>query len=413
MNYLLRLFLILLSFNILACTKSEVEKKHVITGADLIVSENFELIKNKNIAVVTNHTAVLSNGVHLIDTLFNTSNVTIKALFGPEHGIRGNNSDGTKINDNIDDKTGIPIYSLYGKTLKPTSEMLNEVDVVIFDIQDIGARFYTYISTMYNVMEACAELDKQMIVLDRPNPIGGIKVDGPLRHDSLKSFVAIAPIPIQHGMTIGELAFLFNEKYLAEKVDLKIVKVNNWKREYLYDECNIRWINPSPNMPNLETAIVYPGMCFLEGTNISEGRGTYEPFLTFGAPFINSEQLINELEMLNIKGIKLTPTQFTPVKIPNMATWVKYENELCSGVKIEITNREEIQSVRFGIKLLFALNKLYKDDFAFREKRIDKLFGNEYLRIMILEGKTPDEIISVWEKDLEEFKTLRKNYLLY
>ena len=269
---------------------------NVICGADILISDSLNLIKGKGIGIVTNHTAVLSNGTHLVDSLFNIKNINIVALFGPEHGIRGDAPDGLTITDGKDSKTGIPVYSLYGKIRKPTKEMLKGVDVLIFDIQDIGARFYTFISTMYYTLEAAAENNIPVIILDRPNPIGGLKVSGNIREEEFKSFVGIAPIPIMHGMTVGELAILFNEQHYLENnlhANLTVIKIKNWQREQLFNQTGLKWINPSPNMINLDEAMIYPGLCLLEGTNISEGRGTQKPFLTFGAPYINSNQLIN------------------------------------------------------------------------------------------------------------------------
>src|SRR5690554_5520681 len=224
------------------------------TGADLLISENFELIKGKRLGIVTNHTAVLQNGVHIVDTLFNSKDVTISALFGPEHGIRGDAPAGAKIEDGKDYKTGLPAYSLYGKIRQPTPEMLKDVDILIFDIQDIGARFYTYISTLFYTIKAGAENNIPVIILDRPNPISGVKVDGPIRKEDQNSFVGIAPLPVMHGMTIGELSEYFVGEGLIGKVkpELTVIKVKNWQRENYYDELDREWIKPSPNIPDLE-----------------------------------------------------------------------------------------------------------------------------------------------------------------
>ncbi len=385
-------------------------------GADILLSEKFNLIKNKNIGVVTNHSAILNNAVHLVDTLNNISNIKIIALFGPEHGIRGNAPDGQTIKDGIDTKTNIPIYSLYGKNRKPTKEMLRNIDVLIFDIQDIGARYYTFISTLYYTMIAAAENNIQIIVLDRPNPIGGIIVDGPIRKKEFKSFVAIAPIPIQHGMTIGELANLFNEEgWLGDnlKADLIVVSMKGWKREMLFNECNSKWIKPSPNIPNLNTAIVYPGMCLLEGVNVSEGRGTNSPFLTFGAPYINSTELIKELDQLPHDGLELSKISFTPRSIENMSKYPKYKNVKCNGIKLRITNQKNVRALRFGVEVLYAIHKLYPSEFKFRKNWLDKLFGDTYLTEMIKNNSSPKQIFEMWSSDINEFKKLRKKYLLY
>lgn len=392
------------------------QKISVELGADRIVSDQFYVIENKRIGIVTNHSAVLSNGIHLVDTLFNLSNCEIVALFGPEHGIRGNAPDGKSIKDGIDPKTNIPVYSLYGKTYKPSPDMLKNIDILIFDIQDIGARFYTFISTLYYTLIASAENNIPIVVLDRPNPIGGNVVDGPIRKENFKSFVAIAPIPIQHGMTIGELANMFNsENWLGDNLsaDLTIIEMDGWYREFLFDYYELTWINPSPNIPSLNSAILYPGMCLIEGVNVSEGRGTYSPFLIFGAPYINSEELLIELKSYDIPGLEFNSTSFKPIAIENMSIHPKYQDQTCSGINISVRDKTITRSLRFGIQVLYSIKKLYPRDFEYRKNWLDKLFGDTYLREMLDEGKTPSEIFKVWESELYQFKKLRSKYLLY
>lgn len=412
--YLTLTYLIIIS---LAMSSDIISQQVKVTvGADVLVSDSLHLIKNKRLGIVTNHSAILSTGAHLVDTLVNLDEINVTALFGPEHGIRGNAPDGHSINDGIDSQTGIPVYSLYGKTRKPKKEMLKNVDLLIFDIQDIGARFYTYISTLHYTLISAAENNIPIIVLDRPNPINGVTVDGPIRTEEFKSFVAIAPIPIQHGMTIGELAIMFNqENWLGNelKADLEVIKITEWNREYYFDQCNLEWISPSPNMPNLETAILYPGMCLLEGINASEGRGTYSPFLTFGAPYINSKELLEELNKFQKSGIELSEITFTPVSIPNMSTSPKYKNIECNGVKIDIVNKKDVNALRFGIEVLYSIHKLYPKQFEFRRNWLDKLFGNTKLTEMLKNNSTPNEIFETWSTELSDFNKIRKNYLLY
>jgi uncharacterized protein YbbC (DUF1343 family) len=385
-------------------------------GADRLVLEEFNLIKNKNVGIVTNHTATLSDGTHLVDAVKEIKGVRVTALFGPEHGIRGDNSAGNMIADSIDFKTGIPVYSLYGKDRKPTKEMLENVEVLIFDIQDIGARFYTYISTLFYTIQAAAENNIPMIVLDRPNPINGIYVDGPIRKPDLKSFVGIAPLPITHGMTAGELANYFTgERLIGEnfKVNLQIVKMKNWNRSLFYDSYHSAWIKPSPNISSLETAIVYPGTCLVEGTNISEGRGTAEPFLQIGVPFINSSELVNELLQQKIPGIHLDTISFTPKEIEGVATNPKYKDETCYGIKFKVINREKFESVKFGIQLIAAIHKLYPNEFKFRNDSFDKLSGDRTIRLKIEEGMSLQKIVDSYQVELQQFNTIRKKYLLY
>ncbi len=396
------------------CGNAE-NSNQVYTGADILLSEKFSLIKNKRLGIVTNHTALLKNGTHLVDTLFARDDVEIVTLFGPEHGIRGNAPDGHSIQNGTDVKTGLPVISLYGKIRKPTKEMLQNIDVLIFDIQDVGARFYTFISTMFYAIQSAAENNIPIIILDRPNPINGINVNGPILDPKFKSFVGIAEIPIRHGMTVGELALFFNrtEVLNTEKTaDLKIIKMKNWQRNFFFDDCELKWIKTSPNIPNLETAIVYPGLCLLEGTNISEGRGTYSPFIQFGSPFINSEDVINELNNLGIDGCELISTKFTPKEIKNMASSPKYEGELCNGIKINLKDRNLFVPIDFAVKLIFVIHKLYPEKFSFRENRIDRLWGNSSFRDMI-NNNPPDKILNSFENDLSKFKILRKQFLLY
>lgn len=385
-------------------------------GADQLLSDYFHLIKNKKLGIITNHTAILSNGVHLVDTLHSRKDVKIIALFGPEHGIRGNNPAGEKILHQMDTVTGLPVYSLYGKDKKPSKEMLKDIDLLVFDIQDVGARFYTYISTLFYSIQAAGENNIPIVVLDRPNPINGIYIDGPVRKDNLASFIGIAPIPIVHGMTVAELAkYFIGEKLIGESlnVNLQIIKMKNWNRQLYYDYFHKDWINPSPNIPTLETAIVYPGTCLIEGTNVSEGRGTKSPFLTVGAPFINSNELIKELTNQKIEGAILMPTAFTPIEIPGIASSPKYKNENCFGINIKIENRDKFESVKFGLKLIKSLHKLYPNEFKFMDDSFDRLCGDTIIRKSILAGRSSDEIISLYQEEVKQFNEIRIKYLLY
>ena len=399
-----------------SCSNSDKIQLGVKTGADILISEKIDLIANKRIGIITNHTAILSNGTHLVDTLFSKNNIKIISLFGPEHGIRGDAPDGLTISDGIDSKTGLPVYSLYGKTRKPTKEMLADIDILIFDIQDIGARFYTFISTMYYGIQAAAENNIPIIILDRPNPINGNLVEGPILNSEYKSFVGIAEIPIRHGMTVGELSLYFNQKNVLgtdTTASLDIIKMKNWERSNYSDQTKLPWITPSPNMPNIETAIVYPGICLLEGTNISEGRGTETPFLQFGSPFINSKNVINELTKLGMNGCLLSEIEFTPIAIPNKSMHPKYLGEKCQGIKIKITDRNNFNPVDFGVKLIYVFNKLYPENFTFRDNWIDKLWGSDRLRKQVIANVLPENIISNYMKELNEFIEIRKDFLLY
>ena len=413
-----RLFFILLSaaFYISSIQgHPQIKKTHLITGADRLLSEYSNLLVNKKIGVVLNQTSRLSNGVHLIDTLSSLYNVT--PVFSPEHGFKGNIEAGRKYSDNETDTTKIKFYSLYGTVKKPTKEMLQGVDLLIYDLQDIGVRYYTFISTLFYVMEAAADNNIPLIILDRPNPLGGLKVEGPILQNEYLSFIGISPIAIRYGLTSGELAKYFLGEGLinnSSHLNLKIIELRYWNRKKYFDSYyGNNWQKTSPNIPNLNTAIVYPGTCLIEGTNISEGRGTYFPFLQIGAPFINSDSLIIELNRLNIKGVNYTPISFIPLSIPEMATEPKYKNEKCYGIFINITDRYEFNSVNFGIKLISTIYKLYKKEFEFNEVHFNNLIGNNITIKQIKDGIEPDVIIQSWHNDLNNFNNKRQKYLLY
>ncbi len=386
----------------------------IINGADLLYSENLNLINGKKVGVICNHTSLLSSGGHLVDALLENKNLTVNAIFTPEHGFKGKTEAGQLIDYKNNLYKEVPILSLYGKDKKPSKETLKDVDVLIFDIQDVGARFYTYISTLYYILEAAGENGIPVIILDRPNPIGGNYVDGLVLDNNYKSFVGIAQIPIVHGMTIGELANYFvGEKLISswKNISLKVIECKNWNREIPTD-LYLKWNSPSPNINSLETALIYPGTCLLEGTNISEGRGTKFPFLQFGAPFIKADEVIEKINLFKIEGVELHSVLFIPQKIDGMATNPKFENRTCYGIKIKISEPNKFESVKFGVKLLYVLVKLYGDKIKFNES-FDKLAGSDILRKQLLDKIEPDNIIVSWQKELTKFKKKRYKYLLY
>ncbi|MGA9291821.1 MAG: DUF1343 domain-containing protein [Ignavibacteriaceae bacterium] len=401
---------IFLSVNIF----SSANEPKVETGADLLFTKYFKYIKGKRLGLITNPTSVLSDGRHLADALYENKNVEVTALFGPEHGIRADTTG--SIENSIDTKTGIPIYSLYGKTYKPTPDMMKNIDILIFDIQDVGARFYTFISTLGFAMEAAAEKGIPFIVLDHPNPIRGLYVDGPVALDSMESFVAYAPIPIAYGMTIGELAQMYNEEgwlHNGRKCNLIIAKMEGWTRNLWYDQTELKWIKPSPNMVSLSTAVVYPGTCLFEGTNVSEGRGTDKPFEYIGAPWLNAAKEADELNNYHLKGVRFEAIKVTPVRTASNATSPKYLNQKCNDIYVHITDRNIFKPVEAAIYLLWEIKKDNPENFEWREKAFDRLCGTPEVRLMLDDGKTPKEIISSWQKDLNKFKKIRSGYLLY
>ena len=404
---------ILFSFLFVFITFAQPQKVKV--GADVLIENKIEILSGKTIGVITNHTAILSNKNHLIDELAKIENIKIKFLFAPEHGIRGVASAGEKISNTIDEETGIPIVSLYGSLRKPTAEMLVGIDVLVFDIQDVGARFYTYLSTMILSMEAAAENKIKFIVLDRPNPIRGIKVDGPIRVDSLKSFVGQIPIPIMHAMTYGEIASMANEMGWLEnklKVDLEIIKIEGWRRAIWFDETILNWTSPSPNIKTINSAIVYPGTCLFEATNISEGRGTLNPFEIIGAPWLNSEELINNLIKLNLHGVMFKSIKFVP-KENSGAKNPKYNFEECNGIFIEVTNRNIFEPITTAIAMLIEIQKLNPNEFKINESYFNKLIGNGLVVKEILKGNNYKKIVNGWQKEIKKFTIERKKYLIY
>lgn len=386
----------------------------VETGADLFLSEYGKIFQSKRIGLITNSAGTLSNGKPFYKELLD-SGFTISAFYASEHGFKINYADGAIIGNSTNGIDSIPIISIYGRAKKISTEMLKNVDVFIFDLPAIGARFFSYISTLFYSLQTSAENNIPIVVLDRPVPINGTDVEGPVMEKGLESFVGIAPLPIRYGMTAGELAnYFINENLLGtkSKPGLIIVKLKGWKRNLYFDDYSNNWIKPSPNIPDLETALIYPGTCLIEGTNVSEGRGTYRPFLTIGAPFIESEDLIDELNDLNIKGIKIVPVKYIPKTIPGTAQNPKFENQVCNGISITITDRKVFEPIKFSIKLLYSLHNLYPDNFKFTDY-FDKLSGNTSIRKNILNEMSPEKIFASWQKGLQEFKIIRNKYLLY
>ena len=412
---LLFLLLLMTVFSGTAQTK-EGEASRVIIGAEQLLSEEYlPLVKGKRIGLVTNHTGVLPDGLHIIDLLHDNPEVELSLLFGPEHGLRGEKD--AHVADGVDPQSGVRIISLYGKLRKPTPEMLEQVDVLIFDIQDIGARFYTYIKTMLRVQEAAAEQGIPFIVLDRPNPITAEYVVGPIGK-ALEPVTGIGNIPITHGMTVGELALMYNRERKARglpEAPLTVIPMKNYSRTQWYDETGLPWIKPSPNMLTLETATVYPATCLLEGTNISEARGTMFPFEHFGAPWVNSEELSQQLNSYKLEGVNFKPKTFSPDSIVDGIKIYppKFLGEQVPGVEMQVTDRTKFKSARAGVYILHALLTLYPENFEWREGRIDGLLGTSAVREQLQAGIPPDAIVEKWEKDIAEFKAKRKNYLLY
>ncbi|MGM9920972.1 MAG: exo-beta-N-acetylmuramidase NamZ domain-containing protein [Bhargavaea sp.] len=376
----------------------------VVLGVDVLLDEQKQLIEGKRVGLITNPTGVDNDLNSIVDLLHNDPDVELTALYGPEHGVRGDAQAGQYVEYYIDEVTGLPVYSLYGKTRKPTPEMLENVDVLVFDIQDVGTRFYTYIYTMALAMEAAEEQGIPFIVLDRPNPLGGEKVEGPVLDPEFASFVGQYAIPLRHGMTVGELAKLFNAEF-GIGADLTVVEMKKWKRKSYFDETGLPFVLPSPNMPTLETALAYPGTALIEGTNVSEGRGTTKPFELIGAPFINSTELAAELNALELPGVSFRAASFTPM-------FSKHSGKLSHGIQVHITDRDDYKPVETGLHIVKTIHDLYPEDVTLTNF-FDNLIGNGWIRQGIENGMTVEEMKAEWEEDLEAFKEVRETYLLY
>ncbi|RAS78083.1 hypothetical protein A4R27_18065 [Priestia endophytica] len=400
------LALFLLVFSSWNTVEAKPGQKKVELGVETLFREHKNLLKGKRVGLITNPTGVDSELRSSVDLFAEDPDIELTALYGPEHGVRGDAQAGDKVDYYIDEKTGLPVYSLYGDTRKPTPEMLKNVDILVFDIQDVGARFYTYIYTMAYAMEAAKEQGIPFVVLDRPNPLGGEVVEGPVLEEKYSSFVGKYPIPLRHGMTVGELAQLFNKEF-GIGADLTVVKMKKWKRSFDYDETNLPFVMPSPNMPTLETAFVYPGTGLIEGTNVSEGRGTTKPFELLGAPFINGTELSEKLNNLHLDGVKFRAASFTP-------SFSKHSGQLSHGVQVYVTDREKYQSVETGLHIVKTIHDLYGEEFSFNKSgNFDLLIGNSWVREELEKGTNVEDIIAKWQKDTKAFKKIRKQYLLY
>ncbi len=379
---------------------------NVYPGIDVIAGQSFAPLAGKRVGLITNHTGLTRMNESTIDVLHDAPEVELVALFSPEHGIRGTADE--KVDSGMDDKTGLPIHSLYGDTRKPTPEMLEGLDILVFDIQDIGTRFYTYIGTMAMAMEAAREQGKEFLVLDRPNPINGTKVEGFVAAEEVTGVnTAIYPIPTRHGMTVGELARMFNDHF-GIGCDLQIVPMKNWERWMHWDDTGLLWEHPSPNMKTLAGAILYPGLGAAETTWLSCGRGTDRPFEMYGAPYMDGEKLAEELNSRNIPGIRFVPYSFTPT-----AKWHKFQNERCHGVFAIILDRDELNSVYAGLHMVQAMEELFPEDYK-ELGGFKTSFGKpELWGLLNEENMTPAELIEKYEPESKAFLALREQYLLY
>ncbi|MGI8994130.1 MAG: exo-beta-N-acetylmuramidase NamZ family protein, partial [Nocardioidaceae bacterium] len=389
----------------------------VLTGIQVLARDDYQVLRGQRVGLISNPTGIVPDLRHEIDVIAASGKVNLVAAFGPEHGFRGSADAGGSEGNYVDPRTGVPVYDTYGKNANQIAAYYRQagVETVVFDIQDVGARFYTYIWTMYDCMVAASQAGVRFVVLDRPNPITGVAALGPVMHPEYASFVGLKPISQQHGMTIGELARLFNGEFLPEDVNangsvsLSVVKVEGWRREMWQEETGQPWVMPSPNMPRVETAVVYPGTCLFEATNLSEGRGTTRPFELIGAPYIDYPWA-DALQAKNLPGVEFREAHFVPLASKHLGV-------TCTGVQLHVTDRVQFGAIRTAIAMIITAKRLYPADFAWRESAapywIDKLTGSDQVRLAIDSGADVDEVVVGWRRELAAFSRTRKKYLLY
>lgn len=379
-------------------------------GLDVLLKSN-KIKDIGRVGLISHPPAILHDYTHVLDALMQ-SGAHIAALFGPEHGFDASAADGASVNDQTDWRTGLPVFSLYGPNKEPSQAMLSGVDTLVFDMQDVGVRFYTFISTLFYVLRGAAAAGKSVIVLDRPNPINGRVVAGPPLESGFESFVGIAPMPLRHGLTMGELARYFNSDF-GFHADLTVVPMQGWQRSMWFDETGLPWVPLSPGMPHLSTAIVYPGMCFLEGTNLSEGRGTALPFEIAGAPWLDGHTLAQSLNQLNLPGVRFRPVSFAP-------TFSKHSGQTCSGVQVHVTDRASFKPIQTALHLIAACRAQAPKDFSFLSSsweggkpHFDLLAGSASVRQGLEAERPVVDIARDWDQSLEEFAQKWQKVLLY
>ncbi len=373
----------------------------VQTGLDILASQKFAPLRGKHIGLITNHTGLDSQGRSTIELLSRAPGLKLVALFSPEHGLAGRNNE--RVSSTKDPSTGLPIYSLYGETLRPTDDMLKDIDALIFDIQDAGVRFYTYTVTMAYCMEEAAKRKIAFFVLDRPNPLGGEILEGPMLDPDKTSFVAYFPLPVRYGLTIGELAQLFNaENHIG--ADLHVIAMKNWHRNYFFESTGMKWIPPSPALRTVKGSILYPGIEILQSPGVSVGRGTQAPFEEFGAPWLNGDEVAAALNDRHLPGLHFAAQPFIPVSGP-------YSGQRCGGVAIRITDRFRVRSMHMGLEIAAILQKHYPKQFD--AAKLLELTGNSETVQQLQSGVAPEKIVASWSDSLAAFDKVRRKYFLY
>ena len=382
-------------------TKHSGRPGRVQVGLDVLESEKFAPLRGKHVGLITNHTGLDALGRSTVDLLSHAPGVQLVALFSPEHGLAGNNDE--RVASTKDAATGLPIYSLYAETRRPTDAMLQGIDTLVFDVQDAGVRFYTYTTTMAYCMEEAAKHNIAFYVLDRPNPLGGEVVEGPVLDADKTSFTGYYPLPVRYGLTIGELAqFLNTENHI--NCELHVIAMKNWHRNYFYESTGSRWVPPSPNLRTLKGSILYPGLEILQSAGVSVGRGTETPFEEFGAPWINGDEVATELNARHLPGLRFTGQPFIPVV-------GLYGGQRCGGVAVRVTDKQAVRSMSMGIEIAAVLKKLYPTNFD--PAKLLFLVANADTIRQLQEGTSPEQIVASWSNQLNDFDTLRRKYCLY
>lgn len=384
-------------------------------GIEKLLEDPKAILEGGRVGLICNQASVDRKFRHVADLFTADPRFALTALFGPQHGIRGDVQDNMiETGHSVDRATGLKVFSLYSETREPTEEMLDGLDALVFDLQDVGCRVYTFIYTMANAMNACARFGKKFVVCDRPNPIGGTEVEGNLLEPGHESFVGQFPIPMRHGMTVGELALLFNREF-GIGCELDVVRMEGWERNSFYEETGCSWVMPSPNMPTNDTAVVFPGTVFFEGTQVSEGRGTTRPFEQVGAPYVDAARLASEMNDSGLEGVYFRPTVFLP-------TFQKHAGKACGGVFLHVLDRRAFKPVETGIALIAKMRSIYEDEFLWKEppyeyeferNPFDVIAGTYELRKEIETGGSLDEITRSWRHDESSFREIRSEYLLY
>ena len=376
-------------------------------GVDVLLSDSLHLVRGRRVGLVTNHTGRDADGRPTIDRLAEHPDVDLVALYSPEHGIRGTEEAGARIDSSVDEATGLPVHSLYGRTLRPTPEMLEGVEVLVFDMQDIGARYYTYVSTMAYAMEAAGDAGIPFVVLDRPNPIRGDVVQGNVLDTAYSTFVGLYPVPMRHGMTPGELARMYAGEFGVEAT-LHVVPADGWRRDVTYDRTGLPWVPPSPNMPTLESALAYPGTCLFEGTPLSVGRGTDHAFQWVGAPWLDGAALADALNAYGIEGVRFEPATFTP-RNPGDG---KFPDTEVYGVRL-VPTTTDYDASRAAVAILVETYRAAGDRWSWREAHFDRLAGTDALRLGVIAGQDVAALTSGWPDAVAAFERRRAPYLIY